>query len=209
MSIMELMHRMKEHVIFYKSDVLWGLERIAPETVNWDLAVPQRHPVTQPTTTYVRGTESNSTEAQEAHGATPSFGPPPEEVSSPVEPFASPTADDVRHTPPGLGNTPPEGGGTVLSTKPKMEDWLTGQHASPTEAITQLVPTIALVVELTSPIILSDQTGGKMLCTGCNCFGEEVEFGRNWSHPQGHGDHLSWRSSLLESPNGSSSPWTC
>ena len=40
-----------------------------------------------------------------------------------------------------------------------MEDWLTCQHASPIEAITQLVPTTASVVKLTSPIISSNQTG--------------------------------------------------
>ena len=39
-----------------------------------------------------------------------------------------------------------------------MEDWLTGQDTSPIDAITQLVPTTASVAELTSPIILSDQT---------------------------------------------------
>ena len=74
------------------------------------------------------------------------------------KPIALPTADDVGHTPPSLADPPPEGNATVLSTKPKMRDWLTGQDASPIEAITQLVPTTALVVKLTSPIIPSDQT---------------------------------------------------
>ena len=60
MSVMELMHVVKEHVIFYKWDILQGLGRIAPElkTGTW-----------QSTTTDIRGMESNSAEAQEAHGA--------------------------------------------------------------------------------------------------------------------------------------------
>ena len=102
--------------------------------------------------------ESNSAEALGTHGTTPSlFGPPPEETT-PVEPIVLPTADDVGHTPPGLVGPLPEGNATVLSTEPEMKDWLTGQDTSPIEAITQLVPTTALVVEITSPIILSDQT---------------------------------------------------
>ena len=36
-----------------------------------------------------------------------------------------------------------------------------------------------------------------MVCAGCDCFGEEVEFGSNQTHPQGHGDYLSWRRGLL------------
>ena len=103
--------------------------------------------------------EANSAEAWEAHGTIPSlFGPPPTEKTPPVKPIALPTVDDVGHTPPGLGNPLPDGDVTVLSTKPEMEDWLTGQDTSPIEAITQLVPTTALVVELTSPIIPSNQT---------------------------------------------------
>ena len=46
----------------------------------------------------------------------------------------------------------------VLSTKTKMEDWLTGQDASPIEAATQPASTTALVVEVTSPIIPPNQT---------------------------------------------------
>ena len=103
--------------------------------------------------------ESNSAEAWEAHGATPSlFEPPPEEDTPPIEPIASPIVNDVGHTLSGLGNPLLEGDAIVLSTKPKMEDWLTGQDARPIEAVTQLVPTTALVVELTSPIIPSNQT---------------------------------------------------
>ena len=86
------------------------------------------------------------------------FRPPPEEETPPVKPIALPTADDVGHTLPGLGNPLLEGDATVLSTKPKMEDWLAGQDASPIETITQLVPTTASVVKLTSPIVPSDQT---------------------------------------------------
>ena len=81
--------------------------------------------------------ESNSTEAWEAHGTTLSlFGPPPEEDTPPVEPIALPTADDVGHTLPGLVNPPLEGDTTVLSTEPEMEDWPTGQDASPIETAT-------------------------------------------------------------------------
>ena len=120
--------------------------------------VPRGQPATQSTTTDIRGMESNSAEAQGAHGATSSLFRPPPEETPPVEPIALPTVDDVGHTPPGLPGPPLEGNTTVLSTEPKMKDWLTGQDASPIEAITQLVPTTALVVELTSPIIPSDQT---------------------------------------------------
>ena len=80
-------------------------------------------------------------------GATPSLlGPPPEETP-PVRPIALPTADDYRHTLPGLADSSPEGNATVLSTKPGTKDWLT-----------QLIPTAAPVVELTCPTMLSDQT---------------------------------------------------
>ena len=48
------------------------------------------------------------------------FGPPPE--NPPVKPIASPTADDVRHTPPGFADPLPEGNARVLSTKPKTKD---------------------------------------------------------------------------------------
>ena len=48
MSIMELMHVVKEHVIFYKQDILQGLGRIAPEIVDQDPAVPQGHPIPNP-----------------------------------------------------------------------------------------------------------------------------------------------------------------
>ena len=34
MSVMELMQSVKKHVIFYKQDMLWGLGRTAPKTVN-------------------------------------------------------------------------------------------------------------------------------------------------------------------------------
>ena len=113
---------------------------------------PGGHPTTQSTTTDIVGMESNSAEAWGAHGTTPLlFGPPPEETP-PVKPIALPTVDDVGHTPPGLVGTLPEGTATVLSTEPKTKDWPTGQDASPIEAVTQLVPTTALVIELTSPI---------------------------------------------------------
>ena len=34
MSIVEMMQVVKEHVIFYKRDIPWGLGRIAPETID-------------------------------------------------------------------------------------------------------------------------------------------------------------------------------
>ena len=120
--------------------------------------VPQGYPIIQSTTTDVGGTESNSAEAWEVPGATPLLFGPPHEETPPVKPIASPTVDDVGHTPPGLVGPLPEGNATVLSTEPKMKDWPTGQNASPIEAVTQLVPTTALMVKLTSPIVLSDQT---------------------------------------------------
>ena len=59
---------------------------------------------------------------------------------------------------PSLFEPPTErGDATVLSTKPKMEDWLTGQDASLIEAATQPASATTLVVELTSPIIPPDQ----------------------------------------------------
>ena len=162
MSVMELMQCVKEHVTFYKWDILQGLQRIALETVNWDPAVPQGHPITQPTTTDVRGMESNSAEAWGAHDTTPLlFEHPPEEETPLVKPIALPTVNDVGHTLPGLADPPLEGDTTILSTKPKVEvlkDLLIGQATSPIEAVTQIVPTTALVVGLTSPIIPSDQT---------------------------------------------------
>ena len=211
MSIMELMHGVKEHIIFYKWDILQGLGWIASETVDWDVVVLWGHPITQPTTTDIRGTEANSAEAWEAHSATPSlFGPPPEEEMPPVKPIASPTADDVGHTPPGLANPPPEIVTTVLSTKPKMEDWPTGQDASPIEVHNSTCSHHSIGGQVNQPHhpIWPDWRG-KTVCAGCDCFGDEAEFGSNQSCPQRHGDYLYWRSGLLEFPKGSSSPWTC
>ena len=136
MSVVELMQSVKKHVVFYKWDLLQGLGRIAPETVNWDPADPKGHPITQATITDVGGMGSNSGR-HIVHGTTPSiFGPLPEEETPPVESIALPTADNVGHTPPGLANPPLERDAIVLST----------------------MPTTASVVELTSPIILPDQT---------------------------------------------------
>ena len=161
MSIVELMQLMKGHVTFYKWDILWGLGRIAPETVNQDPAFPQGHPITQSTTTDVRGMESNPAEALGAHDTTPSlFKHPPEEETPPVKPIASPTADDVGHTLPDPAAPLLERDAMVLSTKPKVEvpkDLPTGQATSPFKAVTQIVPTTGSVVKLTSPIVLSDQ----------------------------------------------------
>ena len=162
MSIVELMQHVKRHVTFYKWDILWGLGRIALETVNQDLAFPKGHPITHSTITDVGGMGSNSSEAQGAHDTTPSlFKHPPEEETTPVKPITLPTVDDVGHTPPGPADLPPERDAMVLSTEPKVEvpkDLLTGQGTSPIEVVTQIVPTTGSVVELTSPIITSDQT---------------------------------------------------
>ena len=84
----------------------------------------------QPTITGIKSAESNSAVVQETCGITPSlFGSPPER-----------------------GDT------TVLSTKLLMEDWPTGQDASPIEATTQPASATTSVVELTSPIIPPNQT---------------------------------------------------
>ena len=70
--------------------------------------------------------KSNSAEAWEVHGATPSlFGPPPQETP-PVKPITLPTVDNVGHTLPGLAGPLLEGNTTVLSTEPEMKDWPTG-----------------------------------------------------------------------------------
>ena len=99
--------------------------------------IPQGHPITQPTTTDVRGMESNSAVAWEAHDTTPSlFRPPPEEETPPVKPIASPTAGDVGHTLPGLANPLLQRVATVPSTELEMEDWLPSQDTIPIEAIT-------------------------------------------------------------------------
>ena len=98
--------------------------------------MPQGHPITQATVIDVGGTGSNSGRHL-VHGTTPSiFGPLLEEETSPVESIASPTADNVGHTPPGLANPPLKGDAMVLST----------------------IPTTALVVKLTIPIVMPDQT---------------------------------------------------
>ena len=106
--------------------------------------------------------ESTSAEAQGAHDTTPSlFRHPPEEETPPVEPITSPTVDDVGHTPSGPADPLSEGDATVLSTEPKVavpKDLPTGQATSPIKAVTQIVPTTALVVKLTSPTIPSNQT---------------------------------------------------
>ena len=69
--------------------------------------------------------------------------------------------DNVRHILPGLVDPLLEGDATVLSTTPEGEapkDWLTGQAINSIDMVAPIVPTMALVVELTSLIIPSDQT---------------------------------------------------
>ena len=49
MSVVELMWWVREHITFYKRDVIQNLEGVAPETADRDLVAPQEHPFTQPT----------------------------------------------------------------------------------------------------------------------------------------------------------------
>ena len=106
--------------------------------------------------------ESNSAEVQGAHDTTPLLlRPPSQGKTPPVELTALSTADNVRHILPGLVDLPPVDDATVLSTTPEGEapkDWLTGQAINPIETVAPIVPTVALVVKLTSPIITSNQT---------------------------------------------------
>ena len=90
-SVVELMQCVKKHITFYKWGILWSLG-------------------TQPTTTPVRGMEVNPAETQREPDSTPSlFGPPPKEDTPPVKLITLPTVGDVRQTPPGLADPPPEG----------------------------------------------------------------------------------------------------
>ena len=60
---------------------------------------------------------------------------------------------------PSLVDPPLEGDATALSTTPEGEapkDWLIGQAINPIETVAPIVPTMASVVKLTSPIIPSD-----------------------------------------------------
>ena len=66
-SILELKESVKEHVIFSKQDIIQGLGRFDPGSMNW---------WPQPTTTTIGSAESNSAEVWETRGTTPlSFGP--------------------------------------------------------------------------------------------------------------------------------------
>ena len=122
------------------------------------------------------------------HGGTPSiFGPLPEEETPPVTSIALPTVDNVGHTPPGLVNPPPEGDATVLST----------------------IPTTALVVKLTSPIVPPYQTEEeRQYLLVVTALIRRLNLESTGVIPLGHGDHFGWRSGLLKSQDGSSSPWT-
>ena len=42
MSVVEFMQQVRGHITFYKWDVLQNLERVAPETVGRDLAIPNQ-----------------------------------------------------------------------------------------------------------------------------------------------------------------------
>ena len=133
---------MKGHVTFYKQDVLQGLG-------------------TQPTTTAMGSTESNSVQAWGHMMLPPHCSDLNPRGDSPVKLTASSTADNGRHILPSLVDPPPEGDATVFSTTPEEEapkDRPTGQAVNPIEMVAPLVPTMASVVKLTSPIIPSDQT---------------------------------------------------
>ena len=45
MNIVELMQQVRGQIIFYKWEIFWNLERVAPETVGRDLVIPQGHPI--------------------------------------------------------------------------------------------------------------------------------------------------------------------
>ena len=131
MSVVELMQCVREHITFYKQDVLQDLG-------------------TQPTTRAIGSMELNSAEAWGSHDATPLLlGPPPQVETPPVKLTAPSTVDNVRHIPPSLVNPQLEGDATVLSTTPEGEapkDLLTGQAISLIETVAPVVPTMASVV---------------------------------------------------------------
>ena len=152
MSILELMQLVRGHITFYKQDVIQNLEKVALEAVERDLVTPQ------PTPVVIGGTRSSSVEAQRAHSTTPSL---PKEEAPPAKSIPSPTAATVDHTPTGLADAPPERDDMPLPVKPEVETPKgvpTSQVTSPIELVAQIVPTTGSVVELTGPLIPSDQT---------------------------------------------------
>ena len=152
------MHGVKEHIIFYKWDVLERPRKNCPRNCKPGPGSSPRAPCHPTHHNWCWRHGDTWCHSLIVQTSTPSLFRPPPEETPPVKPIASPTVDDVGHTLPGLGNPLLEGDATVLSTKPEMEDWPAGQDASPSEAVTQLVPTTASVVELTSPIIPYNQT---------------------------------------------------
>ena len=96
---------------------------------------------------------SSSVEAQRVHNTTPSL---PKDEAPPVQSIPLPTTVDVDHA--------PERDAMPLLAKPEVEvpkGLPTGQATSPIRAVAQIVPTTGLVVKLTGPLILSDQTKDK------------------------------------------------
>ena len=81
MSIVELMQQMRGHITFYKLDILWNLDRDAPETADIDPTIPQGYPIAQPT----------PINAQRAHDTTPSLAKeeaPPQPSWFPCPPWS-------------------------------------------------------------------------------------------------------------------------
>ena len=142
MSVVELMQHVKEHITFYKQDILWGLG-------------------TQPTATAMGSMESNSAEAW-GHmmplltAQTSTQGDPPL-----VKLTVMSTMVNGRHILPSLADRLLEWDATVFSATPEEEapeDRPAGQVINPIEMVAPLVSTMTSVDKLTSPIVPSDQT---------------------------------------------------
>ena len=208
MSIVELMWQVRGHITFYTWDIFWNLERVSPETVDRDLAIPQGHPFTQPTPINIGGMKSSSVEAWRAHNTTPSL---PKEEVPPVESIPLSTAVDVDHTPPGPADVPLERDAMPVLVEPEVEvpkGLPTSQATSPIGAVAQIVPTTDQWSSWQAFSSHQTRPKTKAVCANCNCLGKEVKSGDNWVYPRRICDHLSRGSGLWEPLNGSSSSWT-
>ena len=85
MSILEW--QVRGHITFYKWDIFWNLEKVAPETVDRYLVTPQGYPITQPTPINVGGRRSGSVGAPGECSTTPSQ-PTEEAPPSQIDSFA-------------------------------------------------------------------------------------------------------------------------
>ena len=94
-------------------------------------------------------------EAPGAHSTTPSL---PTVEAPPAKSIPLPTAVDVDHTPPGCTDTPTERGAMLLPAKPEVETSQGTSTSQDTRMVAQIAPTTGSVVELTGPLVLSDQT---------------------------------------------------